>query len=233
MKKILGRVGVSRGWWLAGVFALGYALSGSSAQAAWVGVQNLDCLKGTDLLGREEVYLLATYSRNFPPGIGADSGTQRFPAPQGHYSLHCGNTAGVQLLPLMAELPPVGGHTFLALTVAEDDNEGAGAGIHASAELARSLRYLQFSQVMDPYRPFIEQLDRGYVAALLGDPWRKLGSDDYLGTVLVEFFTDPWGRPRVAWSGGSASVDLTNGQLPHFQLTGSGSLYRLILTFGL
>lgn len=221
--------------------AIGFSLIGfiwflflnSPAHAAWVGVQNLDCLRGTDLLGREEVYLLATYSRNFTLGVGADSGTQRFPAPQGHYSLHCGNTAGIQLLPLMAESPPVGGHTFLALTVAEDDHEGAGPGLHASAELARSLRYLQFSQVMDPYRPFIEQLDRGYVAALLGDPWRKLGSDDYLGTVLVEFFTDPWGRSRVAWSGGSSSVDLTNGQLPHFQLTGSGAIYRLILTVGL
>ncbi len=221
--------------------AIGFSLMGfiwslflnSSAHAAWVGVQNLDCLRGTDLLGREEIYLLATYSRNFASGVGADSGTQRFPAPQGHYSIHCGNTAGIQVLPLMAEFPPLGGHTFLALTVAEDDHEGAGAGLHASSELARSLRYLQFSQAMDPYRSFIEQLDRAYVAALLGDPWRKLGRDDYLGTVLVEFFTDPWGRPRVAWSGGSASSDLTSGQLPHFQLNGSGALYRLILTFGM
>lgn len=229
---------VSLSWLRIGLYlglsvSLGLGFQSSIANAAWVGVQNLDCLRGTDLMGREEGYLLATYSRNFTLGVGADSGTQRFPAPQGHYSLHCGNTAGIQILPLMTEFPPVGGHTFLALTVAEDDNEGAGPGLHASAELARSLRYLQFSQVMDPYRPFIEQLDRGYVAALLGDPWRKLGSDDYLGTVLVEFFTDPWGRPRVAWSGGSASVDLTNGLLPHFQLTGSGSIYRLILTVGL
>ncbi len=215
------------------LLGVGLAMSGMSpAHAAWVGVQNLDCVWGTDLLSREEVYLLATYSRNFVTSPGADSGTQRFPGPQGHYSVRCGNTAGVQILPLMAEFPPVGGHTFLALTVAEDDNEGAGAGLQASSELARSLRYLQFSQVMDPYRPFIEQLDRGYVAALLGDPWRKLGSDDYLGTVLVEFFTDPWGRSRVAWSGGSSSVDLTSGQLPQFQLTGSGASFRLILTLG-
>lgn len=202
----------------------------NSARAAFVGLSQLSCESSNDVFGDDEVYVaIAGAQADAPPGLSPQFSVLPGPAPSQAWSLDCRHGNLVQRVPLWTQLPLLGGHVLLAVTVVERDDDSQASTLAIQARLAGTMRAMLPSDKLDPLRPYLEQIDIERLKKLTSRDLEKLHDDDLIGIVFVEIWTDFQGLTHFKWVSGRDSDTIPTNGGPLFSLHGSGSRYRMLL----